>query len=190
MTFITIGCLGFLVIHLFDVVSLKKVPAFKPLVWLAGTGMVVYAVIMLMMEPAKLSLPLWLTVIGWVMVVASLGLLVYSLFIDLPFKKTYLASGVGDELVKTGMYSLVRHPGVIWFSQLMIALVLVSQSSQLLLAVPIFIVLDVVLVVIQDKVFFDRMFDGYQAYRQETPMILPNRKSLYAFINSIKHLDI
>ncbi len=189
MIFILIGCLSFLVIHIVDIVSLKKVPGAKPVIWVLGSGMLVYALLMLVLQPSKLSLPVWLSVIGWLLLVVSLSLLIYSLFIGLPFQKTYVASGLSDRLIKTGMYSLVRHPGVIWLSLVLLSLILVSGSNLLLAAVPLFIFLDIILVIIQDRVFFGRMFDGYQTYRQETPMILPNRKSLYAFINSLKRSD-
>jgi hypothetical protein len=40
---------------------------------------------------------------------------------------------------------------------------------------------DVIVVVIQDRVFFDRMYPGYPAYRKTTPMLIPNWYSLAAF---------
>ncbi len=189
MIYIIIGCLGFLIIHIFGIVSLRKVPGAKPVVWVLGSGTLVYALLMLMLQPAKLSLPAWSPLIGGMLLIVSLILLIYSLFVSLPFRQTYVASGVSDRLITTGMYSLVRHPGVIWLSLVLLSLILVSRSSLLLAALPLFIFLDIILVVIQEKVFFGRMFGGYQAYRQETPMIIPNRKSLYVFINSLKRLD-
>jgi hypothetical protein len=30
------------------------------------------------------------------------------------------------------------------------------------------------------------MFDGYDSYRRETPMLVPNRRSVNAFVNSLK----
>jgi hypothetical protein len=41
-------------------------------------------------------------------------------------------------------------------------------------------------VAIQDKYFFGKMFAGYDSYRRQTPMLIPNRRSLSAFINSLK----
>jgi len=67
----------------------------------------------------------------------------------------------------------------------MLSLVLVSGSKLLLIASPIWILLDILLVVIQDKFFLGRMFDGYESYRQETPILLPNRKSISACIRTI-----
>jgi len=186
MIYIAIGCLGFLLIHLFDIVSLKRLPGAKPFTWILGSGLLVYALAMACLRSDKLPLPIWSTWLGWALLTISLLLLIYSLFINLPFRKTYIATGVGDKLIRTGLYALVRHPGVHWFIFVLLSLILVSKSSLLLIATPIFISLDIVLVIVQDKFFFGRMFDGYDSYRQETPMLVPNRQSLNTFINSLK----
>jgi protein-S-isoprenylcysteine O-methyltransferase Ste14 len=145
---------------------------------------------MLYLKSDALPLPIWLTGLGWGLLSISLFLLVYSLFINLPFRKTYVDTGVGDKLITTGLYALVRHPGVHWFILFMLSLILVSKSSLLLIAAPIFILLDIVLVIVQDKFFLGRMFDGYASYRRATPMLVPNRRSLNVFINSLKQFRV
>jgi protein-S-isoprenylcysteine O-methyltransferase Ste14 len=186
MLYIALGSLGFLIIHVFDIVSLKRIPAAKPVTWLAGNGLLVYSVIMVCLAPDKLPLASWAAWLGWALLSVSFFLLLYSLFINLPFRKTYIATGVGDKLVTNGLYALVRHPGVHWLILVMLSLVLVSRSSLMLIASPIWILLDILLVAIQDRFFFGRMFAGYDSYRRQTPMLLPNRQSISAFINSLK----
>jgi protein-S-isoprenylcysteine O-methyltransferase Ste14 len=122
------------------------------------------------------------------MLAVSASLLIHSLFISLPFRKTYVDTGVGDKLVKTGLYALVRHPGILWFPLFMLSLIPISRSSLLLIAAPTFIALDIVLVVIQDRLIFGRMFHGYDSYRRETPMLLPNRRSFGAFLRSLRQV--
>ncbi len=184
--YIILGSFGFLAIHLFDIVSLKRVPVAKPYTWIVGSGLLVYSLIMTCLESERLLLPMWSTWLGWFLLSISLPLLIYSLFINLPLRKTYLTTGAGDQLITTKLYALVRHPGVHWFALTLLSLVLVSKSSLLLIASPIWISLDILLIVIQDKFFSSRMFDGYDKYRQVTPMILPNRRSINAFIKSLR----
>ena len=163
MVYIGIATIGFVVTHLFDIVSIKRIPAgLKPITWFVGSGLLAYSLLMLCLAPDKLPLRAWSFWLGCVLLAMSIIPLIYSLFINLPFRKTYIETGVGDKLIKTGMYTLVRHPGVIWFIPFMLSLILVSRSSLLLIAAPIFIFLDVVLVIMQDKFFFVRMFDGYK----------------------------
>jgi protein-S-isoprenylcysteine O-methyltransferase Ste14 len=73
-----------------------------------------------------------------------------------------------------------------WFTLTMLALILVSASRLMLIAAPIWVGLDVILVAIQDRFFFGKMFAGYEQYRRQTPMLIPNRQSLSAFFNSFK----
>ncbi|MBI2980412.1 MAG: hypothetical protein HYY41_06285 [Chloroflexi bacterium] len=186
MIYIGIGCFGFLIIHLFDIVSLKRLPGVKPLTWVLGSALLVYALVMAWVQSDKLPLAPWPVWIGWASLSISLLMLIYALFINLPLRKTYLARGIGDKLITSGLYALVRHPGVHWFILVMFSLVLVSRSSLLLIATPIFILMDIVLVILQDKFILGRMFHDYDKYRQETPMLVPNRQSLNAFLDSLK----
>jgi protein-S-isoprenylcysteine O-methyltransferase Ste14 len=186
MIHITLGCLGFLTIHLADLFSLRKVPGAKPVSWLVGVGLLVYALVGLTASPDKLPLPGWLLYPGAALLVLSLGLLVYSLFINLPFGKTYVSTGSGDRLITSGLYALVRHPGLHWFILLMVSLVLVSRSEMMLVAALVFGGLDLALVLVQDRYIFGRMFADYASYRRTTPMLVPNRRSLAAFLDSMK----
>ena len=180
MLHIILGITGLLIIHVFDVVSIKRLPIVKPLIWTSGSLLFIFAVVMLALETGTLPLPGWMAWPGWALFAVSSVLLVCSLFINLPFKKTYVDKGVGDELVRSGLYSLVRHPGVLSLTLVLLSLVLVTRSLMLLVATPAFLFMDVVLVVIQDKVFFVKMFSDYYEYQQETPMLLPRFQSLLA----------
>jgi protein-S-isoprenylcysteine O-methyltransferase Ste14 len=186
MLYIVLGTVGFLTIHLFDLVALKRLPLAKPITWGLGIALLVYATIGVCLSGDTLALPAWSTWLGWVMLAASFLLLIRALFINLPFSKTYINTGVGDKLVTTGLYALVRHPWLHFYVLVLLSLLLVSHSSLLLLAALVWLALDVPLVIIQDKYVFGRMFPGYEQYRQQTPMLWPNRNSIKAFISQLK----
>lgn len=187
MIYIGVGVLGFIAMNIFDLVSLKKVPfGIKPLLWTAGCGMLLYAILMLCFESNTLPLDDWMVWAGWGLLGVSLFMIMLALFINLPFRKTYVEAGVSSKLVKTGLYALVRHPGVYWVATFMFSFVLISRSSMMLIAAPVFVFLNTAFVVIEDKYFFVKMFEGYTEYQQETPMLVPNRRSIKAFLQSIK----
>ena len=112
MVYIVIGALGFLILHLFDIITLKRIPWVKSITWISGCGLLLYSIIWLSIESDRLLLPAWLTGIGWGLLVISQFLLMYSLLVNLPLRMTYIATGVGDRLIKTGLYSLVRQSRV------------------------------------------------------------------------------
>ncbi len=189
MDLIALGVLGFLVVHLFDFVALKRIPLLKPVIWASGCGILFYAIAIVTLSADRLVLALWLNWLGWILLPVSILLVVYSLFVNLPLVNTYLKRGIGKRLVKTELYTLVRHPGIYGFILFMAALWLVSGSRPLLVAAPVWILLDIILVVIQDRYFFGRMFPAYEQYRQQTPMLIPNKQSIRAFLDSFRQLE-
>jgi protein-S-isoprenylcysteine O-methyltransferase Ste14 len=183
MKYIAFGILGFITFHAVDIAAIRRLPLVKPLTWFAGCALVIYAAIMACLNGTRFYTPLWLTVLGWLLLIASLAQILYSLFISLPFYKTYLAKGVGNKLITTGLYSIVRHPGVYGLGVTMLALVIISGSRLMAVAAVAWIVTDIIVVVIQDYVFFSRMFPDYSSYREVTPLLIPNRRSLSGFRN-------
>lgn len=59
------------------------------------------------------------------------------------------------------------------------ALFLARGSPWLLLAMPVWIGLDAIYIVLQEKLFFARMFGAeYEAYQRAVPMLVPTRRSV------------
>jgi len=146
MRYIALGVVAFIIAGFFDLAALQRIRYLKQIIGLAFVILFGYALVMVARHPDKLLLPAWLSSAGWPFLVISGLLLIYSLFLEIPFRQTYAAAGVGDKLVKTGTYALVRHPGVLW------------------LAAPLWIFLDVLYVWIQERFFLGRMFAGYGQY--------------------------
>ncbi len=189
MIYILLSILAVIIVHFCDPIALKKLPYLKPIVWVLGMGIIIFSAIMACLWPQKFTLPIWATWSGWILLVLAIFLLGYSLFVSLPFRKTYINTGIGDKLVTTGFYALTRHPGVLWMILLLMGLVLVSKSSLMLIAAPIFLFVDVIAVIVQDHFYFGRMFSGYENYRRNTPMLFPNNKSIRQFFLSLKNTN-
>ncbi len=189
MNYILLGVTGFLFIHLFDIFALKKWPLVKPLSWFLGSGLLVYAAVMACLGTEKLSLPNWVIWLGWPMLVASAVILINSLFINLPFKRTYIERGSSNQLITTGLYLLVRHPWFHGFFLIIISLILLTGSTLITYALFTWAPLVILLIFIQDRFLFHRMFPGYYNYQKNTPMLIPNKKSIKAFINELGHFQ-
>ncbi|MGD2178163.1 MAG: methyltransferase [Anaerolineae bacterium] len=190
MVYVITGCAAFAVVGFFDLAALKPIPYLKQATALAGSLLLSYCLGRAVVYGAKLPIPALLSYAGWLLLIPSFFLLIYSLFLEIPFRQTYAADGVGDKLVKTGTYALVRHPGVLWFGFLLLSLVLVSRSRLLLVAAPVWLLMDVLYVLVQDRFFFGRMFPGYAQYRAETPMLIPTRRSVVRCWRSIGNRGI
>lgn len=178
MAYIASGVVAFIIAGFFDLAALRGWRYVKQIVGLATILVTGYACWGLLRTSARLPLSAPLTWLGWPLLVVAMCLLVYSLFIEIPFRQTYGRSGVGDTLVTSGTYALCRHPGVLWYGLCLIALFLVSRAQLLLVAAPIWFLLDVLHVWIQDVYFFPRMFSTYPEYQQHTPMLVPVKESI------------
>ncbi|MBN1188348.1 MAG: hypothetical protein JXA46_01235 [Dehalococcoidales bacterium] len=173
-------------IMLFDFLSLWKKDRLKILSWTAGSCLVCYSVVMLCLSPDKLGFPLWVMITGGVLTICFCFLMFYTLFMNLPFRRTYYKSRQKSVLIRSGCYALARHPGVPALALLLCSLLLFSGARLLLIAVPVFILADILLVIVEDRYVFPRIFPDYAAYRKETPMLIPNKKSLKVFIHNGK----
>lgn len=109
--------------------------------------------------------------------IISLTLLFYTLFFALPFRETYV-EGSKQKLCTEGIYSLCRHPGVLFFGMFYLFLSIGLGKPFILMAGLLFTGLNLLYVYLQDKYFFPRAFDGYDTYQQHTNFIVPSSQSI------------
>ncbi len=183
MKYILVGLAGFGLAFLFDWLSLKRLPVIKPLAWVAVLALLIYAIIKLSVEALRFSSPAFTAPLGICLLVPSTCLLIYSLFIEIPFVATYVTPNT-SKLVSSGTYALVRHPGVIWLAFVFVSLLLLFPSITLFVASIIWLGADVLHVFIQDKFIFPKMFPDYSEYRRRTPFLIPNCSSFRACLRT------
>jgi protein-S-isoprenylcysteine O-methyltransferase Ste14 len=173
-----LGALALGIFFGFDAASLARRAFLKRGILIATSLLFFFALTRILLYPAKLPLPTWCAPLGWLCGVLGGALLLYSLALELPFQRTYLAPDAPSQLITTGTYALTRHPGVLWLGLLLIGLLLASRARPLLIAVPLWLAIDVLYVWLQDRFFFPRQFPDYGRYQRQTPMLWPNRRSL------------
>ena len=185
MVYVLLGCGGFVTGLALETGFVQRRPALKPVLWLVVGGLLAYSLAMASLRGERLPMPPWLSTVGWTAMPAASMLLLYSLFIELPLRQTYLRSA-GSRLVTTGTYALVRHPTVLWYGLLLASLLLASRSTLLLAALPFWLGLDILWALVQDRASLPRTYAGYGRYRSATPMLLPNYQSLKACLATLK----
>jgi protein-S-isoprenylcysteine O-methyltransferase Ste14 len=182
---IAIGVSGFILILFFDILMLKKVPGIKFILWVFGTGMILCSTVLACLSENKLNIPNWTPIPGWILFAIGIVLIAYSLFVNIPFRQTYVAEG-NSKLVRTGLYALCRHPGTYWAVLFLFGLVLVSRTVDQLIIALLFVVLNTILVIVEDKYIFPKIFPDYIEYKKNTPMLFPSAKSINDFILQLR----
>lgn len=167
---------------------MRRLPGAKPLLAAVSAVLIAYSLVMVSVSGEGFRLPAWLSALGWGLLPISVVPLLYSLFMELPFIRTYLQPGPGPYLVTTGTYALVRHPTVLWYGLLLVSLLLLTHSWLLLMAAPLWLALDVLWMMLQERISLPDAFPEYEEYRGVTPMLVPNTRSLRAFFVSFRTL--
>jgi protein-S-isoprenylcysteine O-methyltransferase Ste14 len=178
MTGLLLGAASFLLVFWVDVVSLRGLRVLKPVLWAASIALFVSGLVLAVLEPGRFGLPASISVVGWALAALSAVLLVYSLFLEIPFASAYIRKGKPSRLVTSGTYALCRHPGVLWLALFLAGAFLASGSLWVLAALPVWVGLDVLYVFLQEKLFFIPLFGAdYREYRGRVPMLVPTSRS-------------
>ena len=186
MEYVSLGVLGFLVGYSTELVTANKLGPLKPAAWVVSFGLLVYAMVMVCLDTNRFFLPGWLTFAGWALLPLPSLLLLYTLVFELPFRRTFVGSPSSTDMVTTGTYALTRHPAVLWYLLILASMLLATRSYVLLVAMPIWIAMDVGWVLLQEKSSLARNFPDYGTYKRCTPFLIPNRRSLTEFLRSFR----
>ncbi len=126
--------------------------------------------------------------IQWIcllLTIISFLLFIYTLFFALPFDKTYREME-GPACVYTGgIYSLCRHPGVLWMFFFYVFLGGFLNSFTVILIGIVYSILNIAYVVLQDCWTFPKTLAGYDEYKNTTPFLIPTKDSIKKCWNTI-----
>ena len=188
MLWLTIGIIGFGIGLLIEIVPRSRQGTFRPLLWATSFAIILMPMALAALFTERYSSSPWLTTLGWVMLATGATLMAYTLLLELPFGQTFLKEsqhpGQHSELIRSGSYALVRHPTVLWYLLMVVGLTLASRSVTLQIAAPVWLAMDIIWIVVQEKVSLPKAFPNYPDYIETTPMLLPTRHSLQACLKS------
>ena len=178
MVYIFIGSLAFLFLFLFDIYTLSNDGIRKKIFGAIGLALLMYSAIMATVVSDKIPLPLTVRLSSLVLCIGAGFMLIYSLFLELPFVNTYGKEQHSSTLVDTGTYALCRHPGVLWFGMLFYFYFFATGAVLIIWGGILWTCMDILHVYLQEKLFFPKMFPTYGEYMKTTPMLIPNKASV------------
>ena len=135
--------------------------------------------------PAREALPGWmpggrpnpgLAVVFVALAAASGALLLWSVFLEIGIARKRLGLGPSD-LVTSGTYRLCRHPGFWWLTILVLTLGALKGLKAYFAPVFMMVFLDFLLVLLQDRYTFPKIFPAYDDYKKSVPFLIPGKKS-------------
>lgn len=186
MIFVFLGAFSFVLMIIYDFNQISKnKKTFLNSFFLLGVFILIVCTLFLLSEFFMINIGI-LNIIGIVGGLIFLSIMIFALFFNLPVKKTYgkdkTENSVKNQTVTTGLYSLCRHPGVLAFFFCYFFFYIAVQTKAMLYAWLIWSAFDVIYVIIQDKYIFPKTLSGYHEYKESTPFLIPNLKSIRSFL--------
>lgn len=181
MTYIALGCVGFLFFYIFDWNKIRFVHRSLNAFFALGIITLAYATIgLLRTGTVSFTVPLPMRFLFLLFAFLSISLQFYALFFALPFTDTYWNNGEKKKVIIRGIYGMCRHPGVLFFFFFYFFLWLGTGNHLVLVAAVMWTAMDVLHVYVQDRWMFPKSLLHYEMYQQTTPFLLPTRNSLKA----------
>ena len=190
MAFVFIGVTGYAVLLVYDMAMVHKRRIIETFSGIIGSGLVVFSFIMVLRTSPRWSLPLYVSIPAGITSAILFLLLIYSLTLEIPFKRTYLHKSAPSKLITTGTYALTRHPGVLWLFLFLLSAFAASGAWFVLLCAVLWTGADIAYVVIQERFIFPAIFGvEYESYISTTPMLVPTKTSLMRCIRTLGARD-
>ena len=166
------GLLSYILFFVYDYNSIKKNVKIIKSFFMLGTLINISSTVVFSVISFKNS-NLASIIISSIFVFFFLFLEIYSLFFAIDFKETYIENSKERKAYTKGMYSLCRHPGVLWYILLFISLGFLINNLDIIPFYIMMIVFNVLYIVYQDYYIFPKTFVNYKEYKKETPFLIP-----------------
>jgi len=180
MLFILSGAIGFILLLGSDIVGIKKNNTVKNLLAVFGTLIIVSSSVLILLVGETYDMELGLRILFGLIGLLFLFFLVYSVLFEV--RKNINSK---SKLVTSGTYALSRHPGVLWLFFYYVFGSLFFANIDILIAGIVWSLINIVYVVIQEKVIFSKIFSDYESYKESTPMLLPTMTSIKKCLNTL-----
>ncbi len=166
-----LGCAAFLAFFWGDINDWKLHQ--KWLSWLFPAGVVLLAISVIAQSSISKGLihVLWIQILVLGFGAFSLWMLIKCLFFSFPAKDAYIEPGKTRAVCTDGQYGICRHPGVWWLFFLMLSLNIAAGLP--LSSLMIYTVLNLLLVLFEDRIVFPSVLSGYVQYCRKVPMLVP-----------------
>ncbi len=179
MIYIGLGIIGFAMLFVADYCGVKDKGFLKYLSAFSGTFLITSASVIILTRGYNYNLLISYRLIALVFMLLSFLLMIYSVVIEVSKNNSE------KKLVTTGTYALTRHPGVLWFLLYYVLGSFVFADYMILIAGIVWTVMNIIYVVLQERIIFNKIFADYEEYKKTTPMIIPTISSIQKCLKTI-----
>ena len=181
------GIIAFLMLYVYDLNLIYKKNRFLKNFFMIGSSVIVLTTLIniIIYFPKSWNFTM---IVYTILALLSCGGLIYTLFFALDVEKAYGNDCCDQTCIKSGIYALCRHPGVIWMALMYLFLYLAFKNEDMLFMLVVYNGLNLGYVILQDIIIFPKQFVDYQQYKKIVPFLIPTIKSLKECIRSFQEV--
>ncbi|HUX20242.1 MAG TPA: hypothetical protein VMW69_03315 [Spirochaetia bacterium] len=178
MLYLTVGATGFLSVILYDLAQIRGMRGAASILSSIGYLCILASIVFLMITVHPRTIALEFLIVKGFLTSVFLILLIYSVGFEIPIalRRGGVKGATERRVVATGFYGMVRHPGFVWFALLWASIIFLYQDAVVAAVGIALVVIDFVLIVLEDLVFFPRIFCDYEEYKHRVPFLVPRMK--------------
>lgn len=180
MFYVLSGTIGFMLLLGSDIVGINAYKKTQNFLAFFGTLIIIVSSVFILLQGETYQLDIRLRILFGVLGLMFLFFLVYSVVIEVRRN-----SDKESKLVTSGTYALSRHPGVLWLFFYYVFGSLFFANIDILIAGIVWTFINVIYVVIQEKLIFNKIFSDYEHYKNSTPMLLPTVSSVKKCLDTL-----
>ena len=182
VAFLLLGVVAYPVLLLHDAASHAGHRFLGYLIFAVGCAMLVFSYAMLWRSTPVWPVPEVVRIVGFVLMGVFFLLTLYSLLIEIPFRRIYLEDRQDVHVIDTGTYALCRHPGVLWFCLFLLSSFVAGGRPLQLIAAVLWSGMDTLYATCQERYFYPRVFgEQFERYKGRVPMVIPTGESIRRF---------
>lgn len=170
---VLLGLVAYLLYFIYDLNTIKKNNKFLRTFFLLGSLLLLGSTTLFVIKTFE-NHSIFLIILMSLLSLFFLSLLVYTLFFAIPFDKTYLKESEERLAYTKGVYSICRHPGMLWYTGLYLSLWGLTGNLNAFYFYVIMIFLDLLYIIYQDVLIFPKTFSNYNEYKNTTPFLIPS----------------
>lgn len=165
--------IGFISLGIYDIAQIRGWRRIGTLASIIGYGTIVSSIIFYIIHAPSPPGPVVIGAVGLIIATAGLIGLVYTVIFEVKRKPQDGPTDEPRRVYRLGSYGVVRHPGFWWYLLMCVALGGVYRATNMVVFLSLTVGMNFVLILLEDRYLFPRIFTDYGQYRRQVPFLIP-----------------
>jgi protein-S-isoprenylcysteine O-methyltransferase Ste14 len=169
------AAIGFLSLGVYDIAQIGGWSRVGRLFSIIGYGTIVSSLIFHLIRSHPPGSPVPIVIVGFILAAVCLITLAYTVLFEVGRRSCRDKPKGPRRAYRHGSYGVVRHPGFWWYLSLCAALGTAYGTVDVGAFLGLTVVMNYLLILLEDRCLFPRIFVDYDDYRRVVPFLIPRK---------------